>query len=157
MSYQISGCTHPAIWRPGLNQRERPIRDLAESVSILFIRGHLAARARAFEHPMQMVRILAQRDHVHSNTVLLERELAIETQPNNASTTRRRNNFERLQFMRLRGWSCKETAARFATHPNTIQNWRKSLRDKHKLESVVDSPQWNKPHCGLRWIVQEMR
>lgn len=92
MSYQISGCTHPAIWRPGLNQRERPIRDLAESVSILFMRGHLAARARAFEPPMQMVRILAQRDHVHSNTVLLERELAIETQPNNASTTRRRND-----------------------------------------------------------------
>lgn len=60
-----------------MNQRERSIWNLVESVSILFMRGYLAARARAFEHPMPMVRILDQRDHAHSDAVLLERELAI--------------------------------------------------------------------------------
>ncbi|HCT45806.1 MAG: hypothetical protein CMJ35_11730 [Phycisphaerae bacterium] len=60
-----------------MNQHERSVWDLAESVSILFMRGYLAARARAFEHPMPMVRLLAQRDHAHSDAVLLERELGI--------------------------------------------------------------------------------
>ncbi len=59
--------------------------------------------------------------------------------------------------MRLRGWSCKETAARFVVHPNTIHNWRKLLRVKHKSESVVGPPPWNKLHGGVRWLVHEMR
>lgn len=54
-----------------MNRRERSIWDLVESVSILFMRGYLGARARAFEHPMPLVRLLAQRDHAHSDAVLL--------------------------------------------------------------------------------------
>ena len=60
-----------------MNQRDWSLWDLVESVSILFMRGYLAARARTFEHLMPMVRILAQRDHAHSDAVLLEHELAI--------------------------------------------------------------------------------
>lgn len=41
-----SGRTHPGIWRSGMKQRERSVWDLVESVSILFMRGYLAARAR---------------------------------------------------------------------------------------------------------------
>jgi len=60
-----------------MNQGERSVWDLVESVSVLFMRGYLTARARAYEHPMPMVRLLVQRDHAHTESVLLERELAI--------------------------------------------------------------------------------
>ena len=146
-----------------MNQRERSIWDLVESVSILFIRGYLAARARAFEHPMPMVRLLAQRDHAHSDAVMLERELAIYRSQRQRKPAKQRPHYapqeraEILQLMRLRGWTCKETAARFVVHPNTIHNWKKSIRDKHKSESVVGSPPWNKLYEGVRWLVHEMR
>ncbi len=146
-----------------MNQDERSVWDLVESVSFLFMRGYLAARARAFEHPMPMVRLLAQWDHAHSDAVLLERELAIYRSLRQRNSAKQRPHYapqeraEILQLMRLRGWSCKETAARFVIHPNTICNWRKSLRDKHKSESVVGLPPWNKLHGGVRWLVHEMR
>ena len=146
-----------------MNQRERSIWDLVESISILFMRGYLAARTRAFEHPMPMVRLLAQRDHAHSDAVLLERELAIYRSQRQRKPAKHRPHYapqeraEILQLMRLRGWSCKETAARFVLHPNTIRNLKKSLREKHKSESVVGAPPWNKLHGGVRWLVHEMR
>lgn len=146
-----------------MNQRERSVWDLVESVSVLFMRGYLAARARAFEHPMPMVRLLAQRDHAHSDAVLLERELAIYRSQRQRNPAKHRPHYapqeraEILQLMRLRGWSCKEAAARFVVHPNTIRNWRKSLREKHRSEAVVGAPPWNKLHRGVRWLVHEMR
>tara|TARA_R110002072_G_C7977582_1_gene535743 strand:- start:23499 stop:24734 length:1236 start_codon:yes stop_codon:yes gene_type:complete len=146
-----------------MNQNERTVWDLVESVTILFMRGYLAARARAFEHPMPMVRLLAQRDHAHSDTVLLERELAIYRSQRHRNPAKQRPHYapqeraEILQLMRLRGWSCKETATRFVVHQNTIRNWRKALQDKHKSESVVGAPPWNKLHGGVRWLVHEMR
>ena len=126
------------------------------------MRGYLAARARAYEHPIPMVRLLALRDHAHSDAVLLEREFAIypsqrqrkpATPPQYASQERAEN----LQLMKLRGWSCKDAAARFVFHPNTIRNWTKSLHKKHKSEAVVGAPPWNKLHGGVRWLVHEMR
>jgi len=146
-----------------MKQRERSVWDLVESVSILFMRGYLAARARAFEHPMPMVRLLAQRDHAHSDAVLLERELAIYRSQRQRKPAKQRPHYapqeraEILQLMRLRGWSCKETASRFVIHPNTVRNWKRSLREKHRSEAVVGAPPWNKLHEGVRWLVHEMR
>ncbi len=146
-----------------MNQRERSVWDLVESVSIFFMRGYLAARARAFEHPMPMVRLLAQRDHAHSDAVLLERELAIYRSQRQCKPAKHRPHYapqeraEILQLMRLRGWSCKEAAARFIVHPNTIRNWKRALRDKLRADQVVGAPPWNKLHGGVRWLVHEMR
>lgn len=146
-----------------MNQRERSVWDLVESVTVLFMRGYLAARARAFEHPMPMVRLLAQRDHAHSDAVLLERELAIYRSQRQRKPAKQRPHYapqeraEILQLMRLRGWSCKEAAARFIVHPNTIRNWKRSLRDKLRADEVVGAPPWNKLHGGVRWLVHEMR
>ncbi|MEQ9207267.1 MAG: integrase core domain-containing protein [Phycisphaerales bacterium] len=146
-----------------MKQQERSVWDLVESVSILFMRGYLAARARAFEHPMPMVRLLAQRDHAHSDAVLLERELAIYRSQRRRKPAKQRPHYapqeraEILQLMRLRGWSCKEAAARFIVHPNTVRNWKRALRDKLKADQVVGAPPWNKLHRGVRWLVHEMR
>ena len=60
-----------------MNRGERSVWDLVESDSILFMLGYLAARARAFEHPIPLVRLLAERDHAHSDAVLMEHELSI--------------------------------------------------------------------------------
>lgn len=58
-------------------RRERSIWGLVDAVSILFMQAYTAARVRAFGHPWPVVQVLAQRDHAHSDAVLLERELAI--------------------------------------------------------------------------------
>ena len=76
-----------------MNQRERSTWDLVESVSTLFMRGYLAARARAFEHPMPMVRLLAQPDHAHSDATLLEPELAIYRSQRQRKPTKQRPHY----------------------------------------------------------------
>jgi len=127
------------------------------------MRGYLAARARAYEHPMPMVRLLAQRDHAHTESVLLERELAIYRSQRHCKSPKLRPHYspqersEILQLMCLRGWSCKEVAARFVVHPNTIRNWKRALRDKLKADHLVGAPPWNKLHEGVRWLVHEIR
>jgi len=146
-----------------MNQGERSVWDLVESVSVLFMRGYLAARARAYEHPMPMVRLLAQRDHAHTESVLLERELAIYRSQRHCKSPKHRPHYspqersEILQLMCLRGWPCKEAAARFVVHPNTIRNWKRALRDKLKTDELIGAPPWNKLHEGVRWLVHEIR
>ena len=58
-------------------QNERSIWDVVDLVSVLFMHAYVAARSRAFGHPSGMVRVLAQRDHADSDSIRLERELAI--------------------------------------------------------------------------------
>ena len=72
----MPGLDAPDIGGPGMSERgERSIWGLVDAVSILFMQAYTAARA--FAHPSPMVRLLAQRDHAHSDAVLLERELVI--------------------------------------------------------------------------------
>lgn len=74
----MSGLDAPDIGGPGMAEHgERSIWGLVDAVSILFMQAYMAARVRALGHPSPMVRVLAQRDHAHSDAVLLERELAI--------------------------------------------------------------------------------
>ena len=125
---------------------ERSIWDLVDSVSILFMQAYVAARARAFGYPSAMVRVLAQRDHAYSDAVVLEREIAIFRSQRQGHPAKKRPHYapkeraEILQLMRLCGWSAKETAARFVVYPNTIRNWKRALRDRHKAEDLVGAP-----------------
>ncbi|WP_428387667.1 transposase [Mucisphaera sp.] len=110
-----------------------------------------------------MSRVQAQRDHSYSDSVLLERELAIFRGHRQNRPAKQRLHYtpkeraEILQLMRLRGWSAKETAARFVVYPNTIRNWKRAVREKHRAEDYVGSPPWNKLHAGVRWLVHEIR
>lgn len=142
---------------------KRTTWDLVNAVSIVFTPAYLAARVRAFSHASPVVRLLAQRDHAHSDAVLLERELAIFRSHRQNHPPKRRPYYspaqraEILQLMRLRGWSAKETASRFVVHPNSIRNWRKAQRDKLRSERAVGSPPWSRLHEGVRWLVHEIR
>ena len=62
-----------------------------------------------------------------------------------------------MQLSVLRGWSSKQTALRFGVHPNTIRNWRRSLRDKGRAERLLGEPPWNRLHEAVRWTVHEIR
>ena len=141
----------------------RSVWSLIDAVSVLFSQAYMTARARAFGHPSPVVRLLAQRDHAYSDGVLLERELAIFRSQRHRYPAKRRPHFapqeraEILQLKRLRGWSAKEAAQRFAVHPNTIRNWQRAVRDKHHAEELVGTPPWNKLHAGIRWLVHEIR
>ncbi len=142
---------------------QRSIWRLVDAISVSFMQAYMVARARAFEHPSPMLRMLAQRDHAHSDAVLLERELAIYRSQRQRRPAKRRPHFapqercEILQLKRLRGWSVKETAQRFVVHPNTIRNWQRVVREKHRAERLVGQPPWNKLHAGVRWLVHEIR
>lgn len=142
---------------------ERSIWSLVDAVSIFFMHAYMAAWVRALGHPCPTVRVLAQRDHAHSDAVLLERELAIFRSHRQCRPAKRRPYYspqeraEILRLMRLRGWSAKETAARFVVHPNTIRNWKKAQLKKHAADDAVGSPPWNRLHAGVRWLVHEIR
>lgn len=144
-------------------QGERSIWDLVDAVSVLFTQAYTAARSRSSGHPSSVTRLLAQRDHAHSEEVLLERELAIFRSHRQNRPPKRRLYYtpqeraEILQLIRFRGWSAKEAGARFVVHPNTIRNWRKAQRDKLGCDSALGSPPWNRLHEGVRWLVHEIR
>ena len=101
---------------------------LIEAIAVAMAQGYGLARSRALGHPAPMTRMLSQRDHLFSETALLERELAIFRAQRLAKAPRRRPQFgpgqraEFLQLATLRGWNAKQTAGRFGLHPNTIRN-----------------------------------
>ncbi|MEQ9455501.1 MAG: helix-turn-helix domain-containing protein, partial [Phycisphaeraceae bacterium] len=142
---------------------QRSVWVLIDAVSVLFAQAYMGSRARALGIPSSMIRVQAQRDHAYSDSVLLERELAIFRGHRQNRPAKQRLHYtpkeraEILQLMRLRGWSAKQTAARFVVHPNTIRNWRRAVRDKHRAQDVVGSPPWNSLHAGVRWLVHEIR
>lgn len=144
-------------------QREGSMWDLVDAISALFMHAYVSARARACSHPSPMVRLFVQRDHAFTDSILLERELAIFRSQRQGYPAKQRPHYspqeraEIFQLMRLRGWSAKETASRFVVHPNTLRNWRRSLRQKHQAEKLVGTPPWNKLHGGVRWLVHEIR
>jgi len=155
--------------RPGHRKTRRVPPDsrslwhLIESIAIAMAQGYGLARTRALSHAAPMTRMLGQRDHLYSETALLEREVAIFRSQRMAKAPRRRTQFdprqraEILQLSVLRGWSSKQTALRFGVHPNTIRNWRRSLRDKGRAERLLGEPPWNRLHEAVRWTVHEIR
>jgi len=119
---------------------------LVEAISTMFMHAYMRARTRAIVHPSPMVRLLGQRDQAFNDSVLLEREMAIFRLHRQRCPAKERVHYspeeraEILQVMRLRGWAAKRTAERFVLHPNTIRNWQKAIRNKHKSERVVGAP-----------------
>ncbi|MEM9752934.1 MAG: DDE-type integrase/transposase/recombinase [Planctomycetota bacterium] len=136
---------------------------LIDAISSLMMRSYMVARVRAFAQGSPVLRLLAERDHAHSEAVLLERELAIFQTQRRRYPAKHRPHFapqeraEILQLQRLRGWSAKQTTERFVLHPNSVRNWQRAIREKHRAERAVGQPPWNKLHAGIRWTVHELR
>jgi DNA invertase Pin-like site-specific DNA recombinase len=77
--------------------------------------------------------LLGQRDHLFTETALLERELTIHRSHRCRRPPKQRPHYtpeERAQIlslMALRHWSPKKTAERFGLHPNTVRSWLDAL------------------------------
>lgn len=106
-----------------------------------------------------MTRMLGQRDHLYTETAMLERGVAIFRSQRMVKAPRRRPQFDPRQRAEilLRGWSSKQTALRFGVHPNTIRNWCRSLREKGRAERLLGEPPWNRLHEAVLWTVHEIR
>lgn len=166
----ISGDMHP-VQTPTPGHRKIPrspskspsLWHLIDSIALAMAQGYGLARTRALSHVAPMTRMIGQRDHLYTETALLERELAIFRSQRMAKPPRRRPQFDQrqraeiLQLSVLRGWSSKQTALRFGVHPNTIRNWRRALRDKGRAERLLGAPPWNRLHEAVRWTVHEIR
>ncbi|MEO1717482.1 MAG: helix-turn-helix domain-containing protein [Planctomycetota bacterium] len=107
--------------------------------------------------------MMGQRDAASHDAALLERELEVFRSQRRRKPTHQRSYYapaERAQILevvRLRGWSAKEAAERFAVHPNTIRNWQKAVDDKLRAERTLGQPPWNRIHAGVRRLVHELR
>lgn len=114
-------------------------------------------------HASPLVRLMGQRDAVHHDASLLERELAVFRSQRQRKPAHQRPHYspsERaqiLEVMKLRGWSVKEASQRFVVHPNTIRNWLLAVEDKVRARHVLGAPPWNRLHDGVRRLVHEIR
>ena len=146
-----------------LNLRSRSVWHLVDSVATAMSQSYGIARARALIHPRDSVRLKAQRDHLYTESALLERELEIFRSSRLAKPPRERTHFtpeQRAQIMQLaalRQWSTKLTADRFGLHANTINSWKKTLLDKNRVDQLLGSPPWNRLHNAVRNTVHEIR
>jgi len=143
--------------------RTRSVWHLVDSVATAMSQSYGISRARALNNPLELVRMRAQRDHLYTETVLLERELEIFRSSRLAKPPRERPHFtpeQRAQIMQLaalRQWSTKLTADRFGLHANTVNSWKKALLDKNQADRLLGSPPWNRLHDGVRRTVHEIR
>ena len=123
--------------------KERSVWEVAEGIATTFMCAAVTARARMLEHASPLIRLLGQRDALHHDACLLERELAVFRSRRERKPAHQRPHYspaERAQIveiMKLRGWSAKEAGARFIVHPNTIHNWQRAVHDKLYQESPL--------------------
>ncbi len=142
-----------------ITKRVAPIDSVATAMS----QSYGISRARALTEPLELVRIKAQRDHLYTESALLERELEIFRSSRLAKPPRERPHFipeQRAQIMQLaalRQWSTKQAADRFGLHANTVNSWKKALLDKNRTDRLLGSPPWNRLHDGVRSTVHEIR
>ncbi|MEN1705640.1 MAG: hypothetical protein AAGJ54_09040 [Planctomycetota bacterium] len=136
---------------------------LADTVATLFACAATTVRARMLAHASPLVRVIGQRDALHIERLLLERELAVFRSQRFRRPAKQRAFYapeeraEILRVMRLRGWSPKEAGERFVVHPNTIRNWLKAVDDKIRSDQLIGGPPCNRLHDGVRWLIQEIR
>ena len=161
MDVRLCKAGHPG---GGVNLgKDRSVWEVAEGIATTFMCAAVTARARMLEHASPLVRLLGQRDALHQDASLLERELAVFRSQRERKPAHQRPHYspaERaqiLEVMKLRGWSAKEAGARFVVHPNTIRNWQRAVHDKLNAEQLLGSPAWNRLHDGVRWLIHEIR
>jgi len=146
-----------------LSTCDRSVWAVADGIATVLMRAAMTARARMLAHASPLVRLMGQRDAIHHDASLLERELAIFRSQRQRKPAHQRPHYspsERaqiLEVMKLRGWSVKETSQRFVVHPNTIRNWLHSVEDKVRARHVLGAPPWNRLHDGVRRLVHEIR
>ena len=98
----------------GLSRPNRTMWALADHVATLFTCAATTARARMLAHASPLVRVMGERDALHKEGCLLERELAIFRSQRFRKPAKQRlfyapeERAEILQVMRLRGWSAAE-------------------------------------------------
>lgn len=115
------------------------------------------------DHASPLVQLLGQRDAIHHDASLLERELAVFRAQRQRKPAHQRPHYspsERaqiLEVMKLHGWSAKEAGSRFVVHPNTIRNWQWAVDDKLRAERLLGGPPWNRLHDAIRKLVHEIR
>ncbi len=145
------------------NLRSRSVWHLVDSIATAMSQSYGIARARALTDPLELVLIKVQRDHLYTESALLERELEIFRSSRLAKPPRERPHFipeQRAQIMQLaalRQWSTKQTANRFGLHANTINSWKKALLDKNRSDRLLGSPPWNRLHDAVRHTVHDIR
>jgi len=143
--------------------RTRSVWHLVDSVATAISQSYGISRARALADPLASVRIKAQRDHLYTESALLDRELEIFRSSRLAKPPRERPHFtpeQRAQIMQLaalRQWSTKQTADRFGLHINTINSWKKAMLKKERTDRLLGSPPWNRLHDAVRHTVHEIR
>ncbi|MEQ8769716.1 MAG: DDE-type integrase/transposase/recombinase [Phycisphaerales bacterium] len=142
---------------------DRSMWAVADTVATLLACSAVAARARLLSHASPLIRLMAQRDTLHHETALLERELAVFRSQRQRRASKQRPHYapeeraEILQVMRLRGWSAKLAGQRFVVHPNTIRNWQRAVDDRLGSQRMLGVPPWNRLRGGVRWLVRELR
>ncbi len=146
-----------------MSSADRTMWAVADRVATLFTCAAMEARARMLSHASPLMRLMGQRDALHREQSLLEREMAIFRSQRLRKPPKQRSHYapeeraEILQLMRLRGWSLKEAGERFVVHPNTIRNWQKAVDAKLRSDRLIGGPPWNRVHDGVRWLIHEIR
>ncbi|MFK7759980.1 MAG: transposase [Phycisphaerales bacterium] len=98
------------------------------------------SKARALSDPLASVRMKAQRDHLYTESAMLERELDTFQSSRLAKPPRERPRLtpeqraQITQLASLRQWSTKQIADRLGLHANTINTWKKALLNKNRTE-----------------------
>lgn len=143
--------------------KDRSVWEVAEGIATTYMCAAMTARARMLEHASPLVWLLGQRDAMHHDASMLERELAAFRSQREQKPRHLRPHYSRaeraqiLGVMKLRGWSAKEAGARFVVHPNTIRNWQRAVRDKLRAEQLLGGPPWNRLHGGVRRLIHKIR
>ncbi len=136
---------------------------IIDSVAIVLGQALMLARSRVACLSSPVLRMMAERDHAHSESELLRRELEVFRAQREAMRPHKRPDYPPsqrlaiLQVMRLRGWNAVVTAKRFVLHPNTIRTWVQTVEGRRDPKRLLGDVPWNRIHDAVRWAVHELR
>ena len=139
------------------------IAPVVDAMAVVLAQAMQAARTRLAAAGSLLLRLMIQRDHAVTESLLLRRELAILRAGRDAMFPRHRPDYppeQRLaiiQLMRLRDWNVITAAKRFVVHENTIRAWIKAVEGKGRPSLLAGAIVWNRVDDAVRWAAQEIR